>query len=97
MLQRAGGARRRQGGQASELLESRYRAVTVRGGARNADQEACRGSLPLPLPLPLPIPLPLPLPQTAVIDRCNLTVLEEPGQEGLVDFLVENQVQSTSI
>ncbi len=28
-----------------------------------------------------------------VIDRCNLTVLEEPGQEGLADFLAENQVQ----
>jgi radical SAM/Cys-rich protein len=29
----------------------------------------------------------------AVIDRCNLTVLEEPGQEGLANFLAENQVE----
>jgi len=28
-----------------------------------------------------------------VIDRCNLTILEEPGQEGLAEFLAENQVQ----
>ena len=28
-----------------------------------------------------------------VIDRCNLTVLFEPGQEGLADFLAEHQVQ----
>lgn len=28
-----------------------------------------------------------------VIDRCNLTVLNEPGQEGLADFLAENGVQ----
>lgn len=27
-----------------------------------------------------------------VIDRCNLTVLFEPGMDGLVDFLVENRV-----
>ncbi|HIA28292.1 MAG TPA: radical SAM/Cys-rich domain protein [Planctomycetes bacterium] len=27
-----------------------------------------------------------------VIDRCNLTVLQEPGQEDLADFLAENQV-----
>lgn len=27
-----------------------------------------------------------------IIDRCNLTVLEEPGQEGLADFLAENKV-----
>ena len=27
-----------------------------------------------------------------VIDRCNLTVLEEPGQEDLAGFLAENQV-----
>ena len=27
-----------------------------------------------------------------VIDRCNLTVLQEPGQEGLVDFLAAHQV-----
>ena len=28
-----------------------------------------------------------------VLDRCNLTVLEEPGQEGLAEFLAEQQVQ----
>ena len=28
-----------------------------------------------------------------VMDRCNLTVLEEPGQEGLGEFLVENSVE----
>ena len=28
-----------------------------------------------------------------VIDRCNLTILEEPGYEGLIDFLASNQVQ----
>jgi radical SAM/Cys-rich protein len=28
-----------------------------------------------------------------VIDRCNLTILEEPGQEDLAEFLAENQVQ----
>lgn len=28
-----------------------------------------------------------------VIDRCNLTVLEEPGQEGLDRFLAEHQVE----
>eukprot|EP00560_Eucampia_antarctica_P009429 CAMPEP_0197828232 /NCGR_PEP_ID=MMETSP1437-20131217/4859_1 /TAXON_ID=49252 ORGANISM="Eucampia antarctica, Strain CCMP1452" /NCGR_SAMPLE_ID=MMETSP1437 /ASSEMBLY_ACC=CAM_ASM_001096 /LENGTH=456 /DNA_ID=CAMNT_0043429397 /DNA_START=97 /DNA_END=1467 /DNA_ORIENTATION=- len=27
-----------------------------------------------------------------IIDRCNLTVLQEPGQEDLVDFLVKNNV-----
>ena len=27
-----------------------------------------------------------------VIDRCNLTVLQEPGQEDLVDFLAAHQV-----
>lgn len=27
-----------------------------------------------------------------IIDRCNLTVLQEPGQEDLVDFLKENDV-----
>ena len=27
-----------------------------------------------------------------VIDRCNLTVLLEPGQEDLVQFLAENKV-----
>jgi radical SAM/Cys-rich protein len=28
-----------------------------------------------------------------VIDRCNLTVLFEPGQEGLTEFLASNQVE----
>jgi len=28
-----------------------------------------------------------------VMDRCNLTVLSEPGQDGLADFLAENKVQ----
>jgi radical SAM/Cys-rich protein len=28
-----------------------------------------------------------------VIDRCNLTVLEEPGKEGLADFLAAQQVE----
>lgn len=28
-----------------------------------------------------------------VIDRCNLTVLNEPGQEGLAEFLAEQQVE----
>ncbi|GAB4176297.1 MAG: arsenosugar biosynthesis radical SAM protein ArsS [Wenzhouxiangellaceae bacterium] len=28
-----------------------------------------------------------------VIDRCNLTILFEPGQEGLADFLAEHQVE----
>eukprot|EP00287_Rhodomonas_sp_CCMP768_P032628 CAMPEP_0202853586 /NCGR_PEP_ID=MMETSP1389-20130828/90556_1 /ASSEMBLY_ACC=CAM_ASM_000865 /TAXON_ID=302021 /ORGANISM="Rhodomonas sp., Strain CCMP768" /LENGTH=373 /DNA_ID=CAMNT_0049532137 /DNA_START=69 /DNA_END=1190 /DNA_ORIENTATION=- len=28
-----------------------------------------------------------------VIDRCNLTVLSEPGQEGLAEFLAANQVR----
>ena len=32
----------------------------------------------------------------SVIDRCNLTVLSEPRQEGLADFLAENQVQVTA-
>lgn len=27
-----------------------------------------------------------------IIDRCNLTVLQEPGQEDLLDFLVKNKV-----
>jgi radical SAM/Cys-rich protein len=31
-----------------------------------------------------------------VIDRCNLTVLFEPGQETLAAFLVENQVEITA-
>lgn len=32
----------------------------------------------------------------SVIDRCNLTVLSEPHQEGLADFLAENQVRVTA-
>ena len=28
-----------------------------------------------------------------IIDRCNLTILEEPGQEGLAEFLAENEVE----
>lgn len=28
-----------------------------------------------------------------IIDRCNLTILSEPGQEGLAEFLAENQVE----
>ena len=28
-----------------------------------------------------------------VIDRCNLTILSEPGQENLAEFLAENQVE----
>lgn len=28
-----------------------------------------------------------------VIDRCNLTVLHEPGQEGMAEFLAENNVE----
>lgn len=31
-----------------------------------------------------------------VIDRCNLTILEEPGQEGLDRFLAEQRVQVTA-
>jgi radical SAM/Cys-rich protein len=31
-------------------------------------------------------------PDLRIIDRCNLTVLQEPGQEDLVDFLRENNV-----
>jgi radical SAM/Cys-rich protein len=31
-----------------------------------------------------------------VIDRCNLTVLEEPGQEDLADFLAKNEVEITA-
>lgn len=31
--------------------------------------------------------------ELTIIDRCNLTVLLEPGQEDLVDFLKENQVK----
>ena len=28
-----------------------------------------------------------------VIDRCNLTVLQEPGQENLVEFLAQHRVR----
>ncbi len=28
-----------------------------------------------------------------VIDRCNLTILSEPGQEGLAEFLAKNQIE----
>ena len=31
-----------------------------------------------------------------VIDRCNLTILEEPGQEDLAQFLATNQVEITA-
>ena len=31
-----------------------------------------------------------------VIDRCNLVILEEPGYEGLADFLAENEVEITA-
>ncbi len=31
-----------------------------------------------------------------VIDRCNLTVLFEPGQEGLAEFLADNRVEITA-
>jgi radical SAM/Cys-rich protein len=31
-----------------------------------------------------------------VIDRCNLTILEEPGQEDLADFLASNEVEITA-
>src|SRR3954469_19894288 len=31
-----------------------------------------------------------------IIDRCNLTVLEEPGQEDLADFLAKNEVEITA-
>ncbi len=32
----------------------------------------------------------------AVIDRCNLTILDEPGQEDLAEFLAEHGVQVTA-
>jgi len=32
-------------------------------------------------------------PDIEIIDRCNLTVLQEPGQEDLVDFLKEHRVR----
>src|SRR5690242_3081043 len=28
-----------------------------------------------------------------VMDRCNLTILEQPGQEDLADFLARNQIE----
>ena len=31
-----------------------------------------------------------------VIDRCNLTILEEPGQQGLAEFLAEHKVEITA-
>lgn len=31
-----------------------------------------------------------------VIDRCNLTILSEPGQQGLAEFLAEHQVEVTA-
>ncbi len=31
--------------------------------------------------------------QLHIIDRCNLTILEEPGQEDLADFLAQQQVE----
>src|ERR1019366_6868412 len=31
-----------------------------------------------------------------VMDRCNLTILEEPGQEGLAEFLAHQQVEITA-
>lgn len=31
-----------------------------------------------------------------VIDRCNLTILDEPGQEGLAEFLAHQQVEITA-
>jgi radical SAM/Cys-rich protein len=31
-----------------------------------------------------------------VIDRCNLTILEQPGQEGLAEFLAARQVEITA-
>ena len=31
-----------------------------------------------------------------VIDRCNLTILSEPGQEGLADFLAAQEVEVTA-
>ena len=30
-------------------------------------------------------------PELDIIDRCNLTVVHEPGQEDLIDFLVEHR------
>jgi len=33
---------------------------------------------------------------TRVIDRCNLTILSEPGQEGLAEFLAEQAVEVTA-
>ena len=31
-----------------------------------------------------------------VIDRCNLTILSEPGQDGLAEFLADNEVEVTA-
>jgi len=31
-----------------------------------------------------------------VVDRCNLTILQEPGQEGLAEFLAHQQVEITA-
>jgi radical SAM/Cys-rich protein len=31
-----------------------------------------------------------------VIDRCNLTILEEPGQQGLAEFLADHEVEITA-
>lgn len=31
-------------------------------------------------------------PETSIIDRCNLTILLQPGYESIVDFLAENRV-----
>jgi len=33
---------------------------------------------------------------TKVMDRCNLTILEEPGQENLAEFLAANKVEITA-
>ncbi len=32
-------------------------------------------------------------PEATIIDRCNLTILVEPGYEDLIEFLVENRVE----
>lgn len=32
----------------------------------------------------------------SIIDRCNLTILNEPGQESLAEFLAENRVEVTA-
>ena len=33
---------------------------------------------------------------TRVMDRCNLTILEEPGQDDLAEFLAANEVEITA-